>query len=297
MFFIFILLVVAMLVGLLFAFDALRPAKIIIGNKPEDFELPYENVTLLTEDNLRIAGWYIPQNNIISPAAPPAGGPPTGGAAAIIILHGYPAEKSDMLSFAKVLHGDFTTLLIDFRYFGESEGSYTTVGVKEILDARAAVDFLQKRGHERIGMLGFSMGGAVALMTAAKDERVNAVVAYTPYANLKSIGRDVYGTLFFLKYPLIEIMSIAAKLFLNLDISEASPEKLANKINMPVLLVHSRNDRTIPFSHALVLEKALSHNSNLETYFFDAGRHGALPSDFNERIADFFNRYLKKDSS
>ncbi len=45
----------------------------------------------------------------------------------------------------------------------------------EIEDLDAAINWLSKKGVQRVGLFGSSMGGAVALLTAARDERVVAV--------------------------------------------------------------------------------------------------------------------------
>lgn len=249
------------------------------GLTPEDFKFAFENLTLVTEDNIPIAGWFIP-------APDPAEKKP-----ALVILHGYPAEKGDMLFIASGLHQSFNILLIDLRSFGKSGGSFTTLGNKERFDLSAGLDFLESRGFLKAGVLGFSLGGATAILGAARDKRIAAIVSYASFADLTLLGRELYRTLPVLRYPLVELMKLWGKLFWNID-SISSPAATAQHLAIPVMLVHTKQDEQISFRHAEILRDALQNNKRAEFFFPETGRHGELPSDFEERVKTFFLQYL-----
>src|SRR5207247_322990 len=128
---------------------AVRPPRLTVPGTPQDFRLTADDVTITTDDGVRLAAWLIPSA--------------TANAPGVILLHGYPANKADLLPVASALHSRFTVLLLDFRYFGKSEGAATTLGFRERADLRGAVDTLAQRGHTRIGVFGYSLGGAVAI--------------------------------------------------------------------------------------------------------------------------------------
>src|SRR3989344_2914892 len=197
--------------GLVSLWIIARPPKSIGESTPETYGLNFERIEIKASDGIKLAGWLIPD----------AGN--RQGAPAIIILHGNGADKSDMLSFAKALHEKFTVLLMDLRYFGESGGKYSTIGFKERGDASRAIDFLESRGFTKIGIFGFSLGGAVAIMTAHEDNRILAAAAYASHTDLRSIGRDTYGILGPLKYPLVELMIVWAKLLIDKNVLRDSP--------------------------------------------------------------------------
>lgn len=264
-----------------------RPPRIGTGLEPRHYSLAAEDVVIASRDGLKLSGWLIPRAE-----ASIKGGSPRDKAA-LILLHGYPAEKGDMLDIAKKLNMQFTTLLMDMRYFGKSEGRYTTLGWKERDDLKEAVNFLEERGYGPVGVFGFSLGGAVGLMAAAEDSRIAAVAAYAPFSTLRRIGHDAYQRLWLLKYPLVELMIFWTRLVFAGDVTEVSPLKAAEKINVPVFLIHSREDEQIPFRHAGLFEKALSRNPRAGFYFFSRGRHGELPPDFEKRLAEFFEKSLQ----
>jgi pimeloyl-ACP methyl ester carboxylesterase len=255
---------------------AVRPPRIAIPLQPDEYRLTVEHVTIRADDGVRLAGWLVPR----------------AGAPAVVLLHGYPAEKADMLPIAAALAPEFATLLVDQRYFGDSEGHVTTLGSRERHDLKRVLDFLQSRGVPEVGVFGFSMGGAVALLTAAEDPRIRAIAAYAPFADLRVLGRELYGWMWLVRYPFVEAMLLWSRLLVGADISRPSPAEAARSLQVPVLLVHSRQDEQIPFGHAERLRVALAANDRAEFEFSERGAHGQLPPGFDARLARFFRRAL-----
>ncbi len=275
-------------IGLLNAWQVTHPTRIESGLTPQNFNLPFEEIALITKDGVSIAGWFLPSRQ----AGVPSSAEATEGkiTPAIIVLHGYPAEKGDMLSIANDLHSDFNILLIDFRYFGKSGGSFTTLGTKERLDLETAIDFLESRGFKKVGVLGFSLGGATAILEATKDPRITTVVSYASFADLTLLGKDTYTSLPVIREALIPLMEFWLKLFWGVD-ATFSPQKAAQHMQTPILIIHSKLDEQIPFRHAELLRDALKNNQRAEFYFPETGRHGELPADFEERVKNFFLKY------
>jgi dipeptidyl aminopeptidase/acylaminoacyl peptidase len=277
---------VIILVPLLFStalgiYGAVRPKHLLSISVPEHYDIDYENVSFLTEDNIRIVGWYMPRQGEATNKA-------------IIVLHGYPASKGDLLARSKFLLADYNLLLIDFRYFGQSEGEYTTIGARETLDLIAAVHFLQDRGIEKIGVYGFSMGGAVALMALpALGKQITAVVAEAPYSDLTMMIKEMYRYLGPLGRPLAWTTELASKSLLRIEPRLVSPAQAVRESTTPILLVHSREDKVINFENALRIQEALASNPNAEYLFFDHGNHGEASIEFAQGTFDFFNRYLQ----
>ena len=255
---------------------AVHPPRIAIPLRPADVGLAVEDVTVLTDDGLRLAGWLTP-------------GP---GDAAIVLLHGYPANKADMLPLAAALAPRFTTLLLDQRYFGASEGRVTTLGHRERRDLARAIDLLEARGARTVGVFGFSYGGAVALLAAAEDPRIHAVAAYAPFADLAALAHDLYGWLWVLRHPFVHLTRVWSRIFLGADITRPTPADAAARLTIPVWLVASRDDEQIPVHHAERLARVLAANPRAEVDLTFDGRHGALPADFGQRLARYFERHL-----
>jgi len=258
-------------------YQATHPGKLVSTITPADLLIPYEKINFTTTDNITIQGWWIPSLN--------------PDAKTIILLHGYPADKGNILSAMSFLHTNYNLLLFDFRYFGQSSGTYTTAGKNEVLDLQAAVKFLQTKGINEVGIWGFSLGGAVAFLAAPTLPQIKAIVAESPYARLDWMVTEYYS-IPILKYPLSTLTRIWGRLFLNYDLLDISPAKSAAKLTIPILIIHSRDDDVISFRHAQVFQEKLKHNPNASFIFVDEGKHGAFIPNHQEIIENFFAKNL-----
>jgi hypothetical protein len=147
------------------AYGALHPPRFPIGDvSPADLGLEYEDVTLVTNDHLKLYGWYIPSTN----------------GAAVVLVHAYGGNRTGMLYHADLLakHG-FGALLYDTRTQGESDGEIYALGWEDYLDVEAALDYLKQKPEvdpERIALLGLSAGAKASLYTTTQDDSIAAVV-------------------------------------------------------------------------------------------------------------------------
>jgi uncharacterized protein len=276
-----LILLATMLTGVLVAsyltfWRAVRPPRATVPLRPADVGLEVRDITIDAEDGVALHGWLVPRR----------------GSPGIVVLHGYPAEKAEMLPIAATLAEHFSVLLMDLRYFGRSGGSATTFGVHERGDLRRAVDVLMAQGASPVGVFGLSLGGAVAILTAAEDPRIRAVAAYAPYSDLKTLARDLHEWLGLAKYPFVELMALWGRLLLGVDLGVASPAAAARRLMTPVLLIASREDELIRFRHAEALQTALRGNPAAEFVVMARGHHGELPADVVSSLVRFFRAHL-----
>ncbi|HOC63810.1 MAG TPA: alpha/beta hydrolase [Sedimentisphaerales bacterium] len=184
---------------------------------PEDMGLDFEDVTFRTQDGLALNGWYV--------AA--ADAPFT-----ILFCHGNAGNIMHRLDTVSLFHRlGLNCFVFDYRGYGRSEGRPTEAGTYR--DARAAYEWLrQSRGipAEQIVLFGRSLGGSVAAHLAAQVDARAAVVesAFTSYPDM---GARIY--------PYMPV-----RLFARFRYNTAA--HLA-EARCPVLVMHSREDRLVPF--------------------------------------------------
>jgi len=244
---------------------------------PDYYSLAFEDVILSTHDNVNISGWFIKSKQ------------PTKKT--ILILHGYPADKGDLLPGLMFLSENFNLLFIDFRSFGRSGGNYTTLGAKEKYDVAAAITYLEDKGFTPVGIYGFSFGGSVALLSAANHPEVKAVISDSSFAKLEMM-LDNYYNIPLLKYPLMELTRLWGLMFLNEDVKNISPVDSAYELSIPILIIHSKSDLVIPFKHAKAYQDKLKDNANVEFVFTKGKKHGEFSNDYKDRIKGFFDKHL-----
>ena len=246
-----------------------HPPRLTIARAPDDVMLSVEDVRIRAADGVTLAGWFVARAE----------------APAIVLLHGYPAEKSDLLPIAAALAPRFAVLLMDLRYFGQSGGRATTLGFRERGDLQRAVAWLHDRGHARVGVFGFSLGGAIALLAAAEDPNIRAVAAYAPFADLRVLGWETYG-------PFVYLMRLWARVFLGADITRPAPVDAAARLAIPVLLIASREDEQIGLHHTELLRAALAGNPRADVRVLARGRHGETAAGFERSLVEFFRAHL-----
>jgi predicted acyl esterase len=124
--------------------------------------IPHSDVTLRAADGVRLAGWYVPSRN----------------GSAIVLVHGGGGDRGGVVRHARLLAREgYGVLLYDERGRGESGGRTNGMGWNWHHDVRAAVDWLEARGVNRVGALGLSTGAEAVVTAAAHDPRIDAVVA------------------------------------------------------------------------------------------------------------------------
>jgi pimeloyl-ACP methyl ester carboxylesterase len=140
-----------------------------VGAPPADLDA--RAVTLLTERGSEVSGWLIPGS----------------GDRAVLLMHGSGGDRRSMLGRARFLkEAGYATLTIDLQANGESPGERATEGYLESFDAHAAVTYLRSRaGARRVAVIGFSLGGAAALLGPEGPVNADALVLEAVYPTIE----------------------------------------------------------------------------------------------------------------
>ena len=254
---------------------------------PTQLNLPFETITFPATDGLRLEGWTIPDD----PSRP-----------WIILCHGLGSNRSDLLNIAAGLHeARFNLLLFDFRGHGGSAGRATSFGWIEQRDLEGALSFLGRHATVQAapyGVYGISMGGAVALAVAGRDERLLAVAADSPYTTLD----DSLAIHLKLLYPFLPrqpfLTFVRWTYRLRFGAWPASMSPLAGAAALSprsLLLIQGGSDARVPLAGAHRLFDAardpkdlwvIREAVHLEEYALD-------PAAYRRRLALFFDTALK----
>ncbi|HID91356.1 TPA: alpha/beta fold hydrolase [Candidatus Bathyarchaeota archaeon] len=251
-----------------------------------------EEPVSFTCEGMRIAGMlHVPERT-------PAPG--------IIFCHGFTGTRIEahrlfVHAARHLCERGFTVLRFDFRGSGESEGLFRDMTISgEIDDLRTAIGWLMKRREalgETIGVNGLSLGGVVAILTAARDLRIKAVSLWSTPADLMALSRALPGTVDkLLRQGYLDLDSgdrIGSGLVTDLrrfniieDVSKIAPR--------PLLIVHGTDDLTVPLWHAERLYEAAREPK--ERFFVEGADHTYNRWDWQwaviERTADWFERRL-----
>jgi dipeptidyl aminopeptidase/acylaminoacyl peptidase len=270
---------------------SVRPADFTFT--PWETDAAHEIAEFTTADGVRLHGWFLRRDGSADASR------------VVVVMHGYRGEKSDVLGMSTALwRAGFAVLLFDFRGRGRSARAPITMGHRETADLAAALDWVAGRvPGARIGLLGFSMGGVVAILGGA-DERVRAIVADSVFASQREViahaaERDarrlfrgwIPGRAFL---PAMEWWHRRSG---RPGFDAIAPvHDLAALSGTPILFIHGTRDHWIPVDHARRLVEAAPPSS--ESWMVEGALHcGAYFLDrpgYCKRVAEFFERHLAR---
>jgi pimeloyl-ACP methyl ester carboxylesterase len=188
----------------------------------------------------------------------------------VILCHGMDSNRNSekLVHLGRVLaKRGILTLRFDFAYVGESSEKFADITYSgEVEDLRAAYSFMRNRNAGKIGVLGSSMGGTVALLFAADEPDVTVLVTIAAPVHPEAFPRRILnpeqlrrwrerGFTFYngqrLNVTLLEDLE-------RIDVLQA-----ARKIACPVLIIHGDADEVVPVEEAHELNACLSGRKKL----------------------------------
>ena len=250
---------------------------------PKTLGVKYENITIKSEDEQDLYGWWIPH--------------PTPRAT-IVFAHGYGKNREQSDLPLKELIPEFHEqgyqfLTFDFRGSGISEGNRVTVGAKEQSDLAAAIAYAKERSDGPIVLYGVSMGAATALATADETD-VAAVIADSPFSDLRGYletNLPVWSDL--PNFPFTPVIMTVTPWFTGLDADVVKPIDDIAQIEAPVLLIHSEGDDAIPVSESEQLAEA---GEEVELWVTEndghVQSHRSFQTEYRQTVFKFLERVL-----
>ena len=184
---------------------------------PENIGLTYQNVEFVTEDNVKLHGWFIPNKN---------------AKGTILFFHGNAGNISHRLDSIALFHDlELNIFIIDYRGYGQSEGKTTEKGTYR--DAEAAWHYLnhtQGISGKQIIIFGRSLGASIASWLANKHTPA-ALIIESGFTSVPSMGQRFY--------PFLPIRWLT---YFKYD-----TKQYVKNILCPVLVAHSKDDEIIPY--------------------------------------------------
>lgn len=243
----------------------------------------YEAVSFLSSEFNR------PTSAYFIPAALP-------NAATIIVVPTGNAGRGDRMAEIVVYHeGGFNVLTYDSRTC--VGGAANSLGYREALQVADALAYLQTRPDvdaNRIGIHGFSAGGASALMAAARFPELRAVVAAGGYHDFRDeIERNTPERLWFA--PFFRVGAFGAyRLITGEDIGVLSPiSTIAQIAPRPILLIYGTNE---PSLNGGRLQQAAA-GANAQLWEIPGATHGSYltdaPDEYRQRVLAFMTAALQ----
>ncbi|MEV8588131.1 alpha/beta fold hydrolase [Streptomyces sp. NPDC051180] len=260
----------------------------------------------------------------------------TGRRPAVLLGHGFGGSKDDVRAQAEGLARDgYAVLTWSARGFGASTGE---IGLNdpahEVRDVRKLIDWLAARpevlldkpGDPRVGVTGASYGGAISLLAAGHDARVDAIAPQITYWNLadalfpEGVFKKLWAGIFFSAgerpgeaadgcgrftaelCALYQRVAVAGKpdAAARALLEARSPSAVGDRVKVPALLVQGQSDSLFTLAQSDAMARALTANGAPVAVDWIAGGHDGGDREterVERRIGSWFDRWLKHDTS
>ncbi len=237
-----------------------RPKR-IMDHTPRREGLDYQEIFFKTKDGVTLYAWFIPAEE---------------SKATALHCHGNSGNISDRIDTIKIYHDIGISLFIfDYRGYGKSKGSPSEKGTYK--DAQAAWHYLVEEMAIKpadIIISGHSLGGSVAAYLAGKVTP-KALVVEGSFTSMIDMGK--------LFYPYMPIRLLVRHRY--------NTREHLKKVCCPVLIIHSPDDRLVPFD----MGRALYRAANPPKRFLQIhGSHNDAILDSREQYIGEINELLAR---
>ncbi len=247
----------------------------------------WRDVNFMAEDGINLAGW------LFLPETMPVNG-------TILYVHGHGGNRLQAIEkMPFLLDAGYAVLMFDLRNHGSSGGDMTTMGLREVLDVKAAYAFLltlPDLAQTPIVLYGLSMGGATSIMATVELPEVKALIVETAYTSLLDVTNDAVRIRAGLpSFPFANIIIEFTNRITGENLYQVRPIDVVGQIApRPILFMHGTEDVIIPFQHIEALYEQAGEPKML--YRIPGGQHGNLfsidPDKYQQQVLDFLTQYI-----
>ena len=214
----------------------------------------------------------------------------------IIIAPGFFQSKVTP-TFERLAHdiqGNFDVISMDFRGHGKSGGFYTFSALEKE-DLKAVVDYAREH-HRKVGVLGFSYGGSIAIIEQAEFRNIDSMVCVSsPMASDKVEFK--WWTMDAIKLGLKGLEPGAGVRPGNPFLQKTKALDVVSSISpTPIYFIHGTHDPTVSMKHSEFLYEKAREPKKIK--IFEKGSHAEeiyrqFPKQFIAEIKSWFFETLK----
>lgn len=193
-----------------------------------------------------------------------------------LLCHGFLSGKNSTTNktLTRLLNEQgLATFRFDFFGQGESDGPFESITTTLALhQTETALNLITARGYDRVGLVGSSFGGLVAILMAAQRREIACLALKCPVVDFAKELRLTFGTEELVKWQatgtIPNIMGGTERIRLRYDFYEDCLRHIAygpaERITAPTLIVQGEQDECVPLHQSRRLYDALRGPKRLD---------------------------------
>lgn len=225
---------------------------------------------------------------------------------AVIMLHGFTGHKIEPHQlFVKAARGFATNgilaLRFDFRGCGESEGAFEKCRINGFLsDIQKALRLMRRKrivDQHRIALLGYSLGGALAAVTAAGDPRIRCIALWSAVADLQRAFHSIAPKVMKNKpgkRTIHDYYGNALSQRLLSELLEFRPLESLDAYHGAALIIHGSADEDISPGDVQCYRKAFINANPVTTHIIEGAGHTFAGLQWERELLNTTTSFLKK---
>lgn len=246
----------------------------------------HTRLEITTKDSIKLVGYYIKSKENIAKGT-------------VIILHGIGDIKESQIGMAEFLSNNgYNSIIFDLRAHGESGGKFCTYGYYEKRDVSRIIDYTiaEISDSKPIGIMGTSLGGAIAVQSMAVDKRIKCGVIVSTFSSLNQISYDYMKRVLYIPFKFVSDLALdEAGRIARFPANKINPKDYAKDVFQPVLVMHGNMDDRINIEYGKEIFNNIK-STNKKFYEIKNASHiniiQAGGNKFWEEILNFYNMYL-----
>jgi uncharacterized protein len=247
---------------------------------------PARNVLINSEPGIRIMTSFWPQDDARAPV--------------VILVHGNGGNRSNHYATANWLHGEgYAVQAIDLRGHGASTATGKSFGWFESRDVHRAMAIMREaRPQARIGVIGYSLGGAAAVLGPDGPVDADALVLMSVYPDIRrAIGNRISIRAGRPPATFIEpLLSYQSWSRIGVGPETLSPMNALRRVRSPLLIAGGSEDTYTPPQELPEMQAAADDGTEL--WLLEGLGHGEVVITDNAawraRLLTFLDRNLRQ---
>lgn len=263
----------------------------VVNPLPIEYKnIPYENFSIKTADNILIKGTHLTRNDSVTNEE---------SRPVVIVVHGISISRKHpkIIAITKDIYKKYDVISIDLRGHGESSGDFTG-GESEANDVDAAIDYAKRHGYKNIGLIAFSAGGIASIKRQVKEQTFKAmVIVATPASPNTAKGEFTKllctDNVFLQGTGNVFMHCRGARIKVPLKVANAL--EIVDSVCCPVLFMQGKDDWIVDSEQARLLYEKAKEPKKL--VILDSSEHAESlynnrANEFRSEMMGWFGKYL-----